>query len=476
MNSLFLHPNRCYIYPMANSLRGGAIASEYNIRSLFGVLLSKSSAKTKDDFMPTEYFNSLSDNTWAIVTPKDSKNYNIQFKLQVTGGEGNCNGYYVKIDENINFDFNRNFTFDETPNSTNNHFDLFVYLRVIYSGTGVCDGVYIWVGTKSEVDSEFENIKKYGFYDIGIELGHINVYAEAYNANDPQSIRVKYIINNNIMSCIDLDRLGNANGTFADQLYNRLNRLYTLMIDIGAMTVGTVLPAEGETDEERKLNAFNPEPGTDNHDFSKISPYKIQMYINKTSEPYIGGLRYTRYDEERQCFVTLKGDNIEKYTFVDNLYVGTSFNDLEDDIKSKIIDVFENYSEYLNENKITDEFIKYLKNKTLTYVDLLTFKSNPDGSEIECININGDNCRFTPDLLEVKNLDVIGNFKLKFEENTSIKLYAEKSSDDGTLRLKVTDGEDSDEYVTFTCSNIEATNIYANGEIHGSKVYGAVWQ
>ncbi len=420
MNSYFLHPNNCYIYPMANSLRGGAIASEYNVRSLFGVLLSKSSAKTKEDFMPTDNFNSLSDTAWAKVSPKDSKSFNINFKLQFKSGQGNCNGYFVKIDSDMNFDFNRNFTIDASDSKTS-FLNLYIYLRIIYGGTGVCDGCYLWAGTKDEVDAEFKQLKSYGFYDLGIELGHVNIDATGYEFGDSTSVRCSYFINNNIMSCIDLDRLGNAHGTFADQLYNRLSRLYSLMIDLGATTIGTplVLPED---------DAFNDEPGHDNHDFNKISPFKLQMYINtENNELYTGGLRYVRYDETKGQYVALDGRSLDE---------------------------------------ITD--------KSDSEVNILTFISSADGKSIEYVNVYGDNCRFTPDRLLVNNLDINGDMQLSTDyakDGVAVSSAFKLVREGQTLRLILDNGDDA----TFNSKNITADYISAN-EIHGAKVFGAVWQ
>lgn len=425
MNSVFLHPNVCYIYPMANSLRGGAIASEYNIRSLFGVLLSKSSAKTKEDFMPTDYFNSLSDTVWAKITPKDSKSFNVNFKLQFKGGQGNCNGYFVKIDSDMNFDFNRNFTIDESK-FENSFLNLYIYLRIIYSGTGVCDGCYLWAGTKDEVTSEFAQLKGYGFYDLGIELGHINIDATGYDSSSASSVRCSYFVNNNIMSCIDLDRLGNANGTFADQLYNRLNRLYSLMIDVGATTVGTPLLDLNTSDDTDE--SFNAEPGHDNHDFNKISPFKIQMYINTDNNvSYTGGLRYVRYDE-----------SINQYVALD----GSSLNDENNEKPSEL--------------------------------NILTFVTDESGENINYVNVYGDNCRFTPNLLTIKDINIEGDIKLStsyVKDVISTDTNFMLKRDGQTLNLILENGDDA----TFNCKTVTAEYISAD-EIHGSKVYGAVWQ
>ena len=40
-----------YVYPMAASLRGGAVESEYNIRNLMTCLFNKSAAKRDEDFI-----------------------------------------------------------------------------------------------------------------------------------------------------------------------------------------------------------------------------------------------------------------------------------------------------------------------------------------------------------------------------------------------------------------------------------------
>ena len=90
-HATLIQPNECYIYPMANSLRGGAIASEYNIRNLFGVLLSKSSAKTNNDFEANVdesskwYGKELNINTSQNGQRKE---YTSDFELIISPGSG----------------------------------------------------------------------------------------------------------------------------------------------------------------------------------------------------------------------------------------------------------------------------------------------------------------------------------------------------------------------------------------------------
>lgn len=433
-HATLIQPNECYIYPMANSLRGGAIASEYNIRNLFGVLLSKSSAKTNNDFEANVdesskwYGKELNINTSQNGQRKE---YTSDFELIISPGSGNCNGYYIETNNDIKFKFYKRFVINNTnltsTNLNNNYlFDVYIYLRIIYSGTGICDGAYLWAGDKEEVNSELEKFKKYGFYDIGIELGHIEVNITPNNTDEPLS--AKYFENDNKMACIDLDRLGNANGTFADQLYNRLSRLYRLMIDIGTITVGTVIN-----------DSYDPQPGTNSHDFSLISPYKIQMYIdeerddtNKFTGNYSGGLRYIKFSTEQG-----------HYEEVDS------------------------------------------NSKTELSINLLTFTTDSSGRNIKSISLLNNNV-FTNNSLTTENIkstnaniinikSTSANIKSIESERLNLKygsnyVRIEASTDKDNLPQLTIMSNNSDNNVTFRCNHINADIIT------GTKVYGAVWQ
>lgn len=96
-----------YVYPMAASLRGGAVESEYNIRNLMTCLFNKSAAKQDEDFIV--YYNKLVDKQKpTLETYYESSNwYRIDAErgtceimdLAVSPGEGNCNGYYIRLQD-----------------------------------------------------------------------------------------------------------------------------------------------------------------------------------------------------------------------------------------------------------------------------------------------------------------------------------------------------------------------------------------
>lgn len=94
-----------YVYPMAASLRGGAVESEYNIRNLMTCLFNKSAAKQDEDFI-VYYNKSVEGQRPTLETYYDNANwYNIDLEngfctihdLAVGPGEGNCNGYYTRL-------------------------------------------------------------------------------------------------------------------------------------------------------------------------------------------------------------------------------------------------------------------------------------------------------------------------------------------------------------------------------------------
>lgn len=517
MASKFIDSNISYVYPMANSLRGGAIASELNIRNLFNVLLSKSSAVSTDDFNPDisgsddnsesdEIINLMpNDDSWFTMVEKsrDSKSKGVttvNFTVTIPGGRGNCNGYYVSVSDIMSMSFDRSFNIVPDAPGLENDFTLYLYLRIIYSGTGICDGLYLWVGDDEDVNSELEKSKACGFYDIGIKLGQINVKLSNVGQLN-ESVYAVYIYNKNIMNCIDLDRLGNADGSFIDQLYNRLNRLYQLMIDKGAISIGTVLDLD-----------FNPDPGKNNHDFEMISPYKAELYISPNFEEgeyyndikteytdsngqisakksyntrYKGGLRLMKRDANG-VYEETYGEDILKFT-TKSVKTGQTITVAKKDDSGNVI-------RNSDDNKIIietiDEYVEVLESINILN-DLFSFSigSNGEGKfktgdiEVENLTVNND--------ASIKNLTVTDNAYINnLAVHEQIRIYhpSNQTSNYVTIEvdanniLHVFSNVSSSEFKinlqeanSIIVNDVIANNISAN-EITADKVYGAVWQ
>ena len=447
MASKIISSDRSYIYPMANSLRGGAVASEYNIRSLFGVLLSKSSAKSEDDFT-VSVDDSESWYNCNLVLNSDNEKV-LEFsttKFNINPGTGNCNGYYVELSDVTSFNFSQRFNIskiglaedlraNELLISKDYTIYLGIYLRIIYSGTGICDGVYFWAGTQDEVNTEFDKIEKYGFYDIGIHIGNIQIsYGKAYESDqnnlNGSDIGVRYISNPHIMACIDMNRLGTANGSIAEQLYNKLNRLYSLMIDAGALTIGVPIV------HANPREAFDPEPGSNNHDFNKISPIKVQMYINQKTDE-LGAVI----------------EDSDGYHYVGGLQV-------------------------LGYNENTNEFNSN-GNEVLTFDASVIKNTGGITTKIHSINIFNNQCIFDSRGFTAKTINVdniyIGS------ELTEDKITEGSGSVPGDGIITIVPGEKSVEFktkagnsITFKTNILEAETINAK-VIEGNRVVGAVW-
>lgn len=427
----------CYIYPMANSLRGGAIASEYNIRNLFNVLLSKSSAKQFGDF---DFDHDISGDWYTKSSTSTNTDLLIDFNINIGKGSGNCNGYYVEVSDEIsNFNFSRTFTIDtDESNWSKNIFNLYVYLRIIYSGTGISDGAFLWVGSEDDVSNELTVYEKYGFYDIGILLGTVTVDATKYLSksgsdiiHDLDSVTINYAYNENIMNCIDIDRLGNANGSFVSQLYNKLSRLYRLMLDSGFITIGAPennIPPNPIFNPDPTVTEITDETNPTLHDFNLIAPNRIQLYINPPNinegqDYYTGGLRYCRYDESA--------------------------------------------GEFIN----TDEYPK----------DLIVFTSSNSSngySEIESIKILNNNFIFDNDHFIATNIDV-NNIRVIDSTANNRGVLITASYSDNNLLTFILSGYSGNESknVTLVCDSINTSgDITSVGTITGNRVIGAIWQ
>ena len=479
MRSKLIDKALCYIYPMANSLRGGAIASETNIRDLFGVLLSKSSAKTANDFAP------LMDDTtswYSIIGSGDSQNTTkINIDLKIGKGKGNCNGYYVDLTHDVT-EFNVQYDVDTPSDQGQTDVTLYVYFRIVYSGTGICDGSYLWVGNKDEVDEQFENYQPYGFYDIGILLGTIDV--KLYNDAGNLNLICRYKYNSNIMNCIDVDRLGNAAGNYISQFYNKLNRLYKLMIDNGFISVGTVLQNKVNSDGYR----FNPEPGQNGHDFNLISPYKIQMYIEPStfsaSSVDISGSEGTLSlnPQISPNSIVVNNDPSIQVTYNDNLTEATFDNvtiNLITGVLSRNSEVTNTYISYqytkdyyynggLKINKYNEDIEQFDDNTSQEFIKFTSIEdiNNSENSIITQLSIFNNNFIFDSTGLKLPQLNI----------NNAVTISANKSSNETIL--SVVDSANVAIPVIIHCGGIDAGNgdILTEGDIRGGRVYGAVWQ
>lgn len=382
-----------YIYPMAASLRGGAVESEFNIRNLMTCLFNKSSTKTESDFVvyaPAEYdsatntyirkpLETYEGNSWYTMNTDDQNDSICKISDIVVGaGEGNCNGYYIKLHEALSLDTcvlditdlrnqSVQYSLCETiPVGEQGDFDIVTdgyklktgneqkyftctgtnNYTVLQPGTTITVDTKIYIPTSVYKDfnillalnwttnqlvsscnitvceaSKFDADKNYtsadteyttltkamqdsGLLDAGILLGTLRIkkswVPDATNKNGSLAAEYNVVYSPNMhkTTCIDLTKLGTGNITLAEYLYDKLSRLYNLMVDNGSFKLGAVVS-----------NQFEPNPDSPNHDFdSGISKYRVELCLNPamkgpdgeiTTNTASGCFRIINYDENR---------------------------------------------------------------------------------------------------------------------------------------------------------------------------------
>lgn len=552
-----------YVYPMAASLRGGAIASEYNIRNLMTCLFNKSAAKSDTDFIL--YYNQLvngkrptletyyNNSTWYSMN--DSHTICTIKDLAVGPGEGNCNGYYTRIYDYIplnsaNLDisdlndrieyravalseylpdikylynahgellsgdisedaFNSDdcveFALDSTtaankyfrkindsnfeqlslasietsiflkteelyvPSTVTQEFNILLGLNwtmnqlVSSVQVTICDNTsVIHTITSADADgdldtnyyTEFQLINKtlqdQGLLDAGIVLGKIIVkrIPQYNNRSDSSYYDYTYTCtyegNRYKVACIDLEKLGSSISNIGDDLYDKLLRLYTLMIDSGSFKIGTVITNSG----------FNTNPQSSHHNFTTgISKYRLELGIEpcelELTDNVDGYLRIIDYDELNGSTSNLAELNQTTglmedlgYLFKCNIEI-----DRRDSRPKKL-----NYLTLFNDSiQICNEIVNFAK---------------PITAEAYLIDKNDSDSMF---LLGLGTNSI---------DNSHTQIYSNKDDSDGLVTYTINIIADTiklDSIVTQCTGNLSVTeNITAN-TITGNKVYGAVW-
>lgn len=307
-----------YAYPMAAAFNGSAVESEYNIRSLMSCMFNKSACKSEKDFII--YYQSAGGVTAEPLASVEAMNWyqisnnnmsigseeGVYPRLYIGTGEGECNGYYVKVPFNIDFHFEG---IDITQGIGETKRVYYAVLGVKFTSIGLADGLEFSLVRESDYADSVAVAKGKGLLDTGIRIGEFTVNYGNETTCTYRSFPQK-------TTCLSIEKIGDATSSFEDYLYNRLQRLYELSIDNGELKVGTVVDS-----------SFTPDPAGEHHDFSMISNYKIVVGLSKPENSNDDPAYYIGIGEENNGIFELKDSIIKCKAKIEGTSV--SFHDIE---------------------------------------------------------------------------------------------------------------------------------------------------
>lgn len=418
-----------YVYPMSNSTNGGAIHSEYNIRSALSNLLSYSAANTISDFAASD-FDYI----------KDTKGNYLKFKI--AAGKGNCNSYFVSCDA-INVEhwefidqiqFNANREIDEISGQALTPFSC--YLCLSYNNNIADDLQLVIVSTylaegesNSQYDDVFSNYRSRGFNDIGIKLFSFDYCSRQYG-EDGKTIEevnncINFLPNPNITRCIDLSRIGSQGGLL-EELQNLIKELPTLNIFGGDLFVSDY----GKDKDGKYL---------DNQNYRDIfgGDYRLRLHLEQAK------------DADLDEYILDKGTANEKRVKTHQFYGSLDFVKVDAagfatkldtilDFKTKRFDSEENYK--------------------------------PDKSEKWPAEPSIDEVTFTENKCVYKDIDVTNKLTVKKTETELIDV-----SSAATFNDKITIQTAGANKIDLTTINNNGATLNVAGNVKADKIFGAVW-
>ena len=322
-----------------------------------------------------------------------------------------------------------------------------------------------------------KNMQDHGLLDAGIVLGTIHVKkTPVYILQDASSeYRFEYSCtyegNRYKTACINLDKLGTNTDNLGENMYDKINRLFSLMIDNGSFKIGTVIRNSG----------FDSNPDSAEHDFVKgIAPYRLDLGISDfeqgIGQNYVNGyLRFINYNEQTnnasevdkgyifKCrlqvspdtgepigleSLTLFNDGIECFdtsiNFNQDVYIGNR----SDNTKCSLV---------VTDTIDADGIIRANNSLQINSDGVLRFGGN--GPELKVSSGHLYTSNFDTDELNVKSATVSNSLTVKNTFKVDIT----------TLNLDSSTGE------IITTGKIETSNNIKGNEITGNKVFGAVW-
>lgn len=322
-----------------------------------------------------------------------------------------------------------------------------------------------------------KNMQDHGLLDAGIVLGtiHIKKTPVYVYQNNSSEYRFEYSCtyegNRYKTACINLDKLGTDTDNLGENMYDKINRLFSLMIDNGSFKIGTVIRNSG----------FDSNPDSTNHNFIKgIAPYRLDLGISDfeqgVNQNYINGyLRFINYNEQNnnasevtdgyifKCRLKVSPDTGEP----ESLESLTLFNDGIECFDTSINfnqDVYignrsanTKCSLVVTDTIDADGIIRANSSLQINSDGVLRFGGN--GPELKVSSGNLYTINFDTDNLKVKSATVSNSLTVKntFKVDTT------------TLDLDSSTGE------ITTTGKIETSNNIKGNEITGNKVFGAVW-
>ena len=336
-----------------------------------------------------------------------------------------------------------------------------------------------------------KNLKDRGLLDAGIVLGTISIKkTPVFNILDNSreysfEYSCTYEGNRYKTACIDLSRLGTDTDNLGENMYDKISRLFSLMIDNGSLKIGTVIRNSG----------FDPNPDSVNHDFVKcIAPYRLDLGLTDfeagTGQEFTTGyLRLVNYNEEVNGATEVPNDlgyilkcrlavnpTTGECTHLDSVEICNAgircFND--------IIQFSENVSiGYYDEDLNRDHPCNLYVYGTTESKGLLTANSGlkiAAGQKITFVDGSAQISSTTAGVITTAKLNITNSLtanSIYIPNTTNTVLLADSSRfivNTAKLDLSSADGSISNTGDITTGGSITAT-----GNITGNKVYGAVW-
>lgn len=340
-----------------------------------------------------------------------------------------------------------------------------------------------------------KNLKDRGLLDAGILLGTIRIKkTPIYNIIDGQSsytyeYSCTYEGNRYKTACIDLSKLGTDTDTLGENMYDKIARLYNLMIDSGSFKISSVM----------KNSGFDTNPESINHDFVKcIAPYRLDLGITDfesgVGQDYINGyLRFINYDEN----VNSASEVTDGYIFKCRVRVDSVTGQVSD-LESLTLynDAIECFDTCINFNRDvniglneTGKRRNLFVSGTLESIGLIQADAGINIGDDKKISFTGSTSTLSADSAGLKTNKFTVTSSFIVPQKTNIPSGEESLYDGPTIeiipgRVKIntreldinsTDGTITTAGNISTTKNMTAANITATGNITGSKVYGAVW-
>lgn len=328
-----------------------------------------------------------------------------------------------------------------------------------------------------------KNLKDKGLLDAGILLGTIRIKkTPIYNIIEGQSsytyeYSCTYEGNRYKTACIDLSKLGTDTDTLGENMYDKITRLYNLMIDSGSFKISSVM----------KNSGFDTNPESINHDFVKcIAPYRLDLGITDfesgVGQDYINGyLRFINYDEN----VNSASEVTDGYIFKCRVKVD-SITGQASDLESLTLynDTIECFDTCVNFNRDvniglneTGKRRNLFVSGTLESIGMIQADAGINIGDNKKISFTGSTSTLSADSAGLKTDRLIVSNSLKtntLQIPNGASLTLDVANNKFIVNTAKLDLSSNDGSITST-GKIKTTGDIEGNNIRGNKVYGAVW-